>query len=53
MTNTSMVTYTDETINKHSYLSIDDVALSVEPVTSLHVMLLFIIIYKFTTEGDQ
>ena len=47
-----MVTYSDETIIKHSYLSIDDVALGVEPVTSHHITLLFIIINKFTTGSD-
>ena len=53
MTNTDIVTYTDDTIIKHSYLSIDDVALGFQPVTSHHVTLRLITIYKFTTGSGR
>ena len=41
-----VLTYSDETITKHSYLNIDGV--SDQPVTSQHVTLLHITTYKFT-----
>ena len=44
----NIVTYSDETIIKHSYLSIDDVVLGLQPVTSHHVTLQFISMYNFT-----
>ena len=51
MRNTNIVTYSDETIIKHSYFSIYDMALVVQPVTSHHVtpLLITIIFYYFTT----